>query len=573
MEIYRYSLIGAMMLCALLLMNRWQDFSAVKVDQSGPTSSAAVVDQAIPSGAQAPGANPSAAFLEGNEGFEDLEADIPGQELVTSAAIEEQASTSSDLLSVKTDSLDVRIDPLGGDIVYVALPKHKTELDSDEPFILLNRNSSLTYIAQSGLIGPDATDKAGGVRPLFASQSSSYTMNDGDDSLVVTLSFDGQENIDVLKVFTFKRNSYLVDVEYKINNRSEKNWQAAFFAQIKRDNSADPGSNNGGMGMANYLGFATTTEDEPYVKVEFDDIKDSPYKSSETGGWLSMVQHYFISAWIPPADQRTNYSSTVTRSDANIMRMTGAPISVAANSSGTIGAAFYAGPKDQYVLEEIAPGLDLTVDYGWLWWIAQPLFWVLNWLYGFIGNWGWSIVGLTFLIKLAFFQLSAASYKSMAKMRVVAPKLAELKDRYGEDKQKYSQAMMELYKKEKINPLGSCLPMLIQMPVFIALYWTLMESVELRHTPFMGWIKDLSAMDPYFVLPILMGLSMWFMQKLNPPPPDPMQAKIFQWMPVVMTFLFLFFPAGLVLYWLTNNLLSMTQQWIITRQIEAAAKK
>ncbi|MFK8018977.1 MAG: membrane protein insertase YidC [Pseudomonadales bacterium] len=573
MEIYRYSLIGAMMLCALLLMNRWQDFSAVKVDQSGPTSSAAVIDQTIPNGAQAPAANSSAAFMEGEEGFEDLEADIPGQELVTNAAIEEQASTSSDLISVKTDSLDVRIDPLGGDIVYVALPKHKTELDSDEPFILLNRNSSLTYIAQSGLIGPNATDKAGGVRPLFASQSSSYSMNDEEDSLVVTLSFDGQENIDVLKVFTFQRNSYLVNIEYKINNRSEENWQAALFAQIKRDNSADPGSNNGGMGMANYLGFATTTEDEPYVKVEFDDIKDSPYKSSETGGWLSMVQHYFISAWIPPADQRTNYSSTVTRSNANIMRMTGAPISVAANSSGAIGADFYAGPKDQYVLEEIAPGLDLTVDYGWLWWIAQPLFWVLNWLYGFIGNWGWSIVGLTFLIKLAFFQLSAASYKSMAKMRVVAPKLAELKDRYGEDKQKYSQAMMELYKKEKINPLGSCLPMLIQMPVFIALYWTLMESVELRHTPFMGWIKDLSAMDPYFVLPILMGLSMWFMQKLNPPPPDPMQAKIFQWMPVVMTFLFLFFPAGLVLYWLTNNLLSMTQQWIITRQIEAAAKK
>lgn len=572
MEIYRYFLIGGLMFCGLVLMTRWQEFSAVEVDQSAPVS-ASVIDQNVPDFDQA-AAEPSSRTSVGNieEGFEGLEDSIPGmQDANATIDTVEQSTNASQLISVVTDSLDIRIDPLGGDIVYVALPKHKRELEAEESFVLLNRNSSMTYVAQSGLIGPNATDKAGGVRPVFSSAQSSYTLADDDDSLSVVLSYSGQDQVDILKVFSFKRDSYLIDLEYQINNRSNESWQAALFAQIKRDNSADPGANTGGMGMVNYLGFATTTADEPYVKLDFDDIRDSSYKSEETGGWLSMVQHYFISAWVPPANQRTNYSSAVTSKGDNIMRMTGAPVQVGANSNGSINATFYAGPKDQYVLEEIAEGLDLTVDYGWLWWIAQPLFWVLNWLYGFIGNWGWSIVGLTFLIKLAFFQLSASSYKSMAKMRVVAPKLAELKERYGDDKQKYSQAMMEMYKKEKINPLGSCLPMLIQMPVFIALYWVLMESVELRHTPFMGWIEDLSAMDPYFVLPILMGASMWFMQKLNPPPPDPMQAKIFQWMPVVMTFLFLFFPAGLVLYWLTNNLLSMAQQYVITRQIEKAA--
>ncbi|MEM8501118.1 MAG: membrane protein insertase YidC [Pseudomonadota bacterium] len=582
MEIYRYFLIGAIMFCGLVLMTRWQEFSAVEVDQSGPSSSlsstsSAAAPMTVPEFEDSAttvvaGTQSSTAQLgaEDSEGLEGLEDTIPGASVDTSIPLVEEQASQAELITVQTDSLDIRIDPLGGDIVYVALPKHRAKLENPEPFILMNRNRSMTYVSQSGLVGPNATDKAG-QRPVFSSAKTEYVMADGADELTVTLSYTGQEGADVLKHYHFSRNSYLVNVEYQINNRTDQPWRAALFAQIKRDNSADPGSNSGGLGMANYLGFATTSVDEPYIKLSFDDIRDSAYKLEQTGGWLSMVQHYFISAWVPPRDQKTTFSSAVTKSGFNIMRMTSPLLNVAPQSNGSISAQFYAGPKDQYVLEEISPGLDLTVDYGWLWWIAQPLFWVLTWIQGFVSNWGWSIVVLTLFIKLAFFQLSAASYKSMAKMRVVAPKLAALKDRYGDDKQKYSQAMMELYKKEKINPLGSCLPMLIQMPVFIALYWTLMESVELRHAPFMGWITDLSAMDPFFVLPILMGLSMWFMQKLNPPPPDPMQAKIFQWMPVVMTFLFLFFPAGLVLYWLTNNLLSMAQQWVITRQIEKAA--
>jgi YidC/Oxa1 family membrane protein insertase len=286
-----------------------------------------------------------------------------------------------------------------------------------------------------------------------------------------------------------------------------------------------------------------------------------------------MIQHYFLSAWIPNPEHINTFSARVTRSGFNIAGFTSPTLVLDPGKSGEIGASFYAGPKDQNRLREISPYLDLSVDYGWLWWIAQPLFWLLTKIHSFVGNWGVAIILLTVLIKAAFFKLSAASYRSMANMRRVQPKMMEIREQYADDKQKQSQAMMELYKKEKINPMGGCLPILVQMPVFIGLYWMLMESVELRQAPFFLWIKDLSVMDPYFVLPLLMGASMYFMQKLNPPPPDPMQAKIMQWMPVMFTFFFLWFPAGLVLYWLVNNLLSIAQQWVITRQIEQAGSK
>lgn len=286
-----------------------------------------------------------------------------------------------------------------------------------------------------------------------------------------------------------------------------------------------------------------------------------------------MIQHYFLSAWIPDAQQNNNYSTRVTSGGFNIAGFTTPPLVLDPGQQGELGAEFYAGPKDQYRLKEISPYLDLSVDYGWLWWIAQPLFWLLTKIHSFVGNWGVAIILLTVLIKAAFFKLSATSYRSMANMRRVQPKMQDIREQYADDKQKQSQAMMELYRKEKINPMGGCLPILVQMPVFIALYWTLMESVELRQAPFILWIKDLSVMDPYFVLPLLMGASMFFMQMLNPPPPDPMQAKIMKWMPVVFTFFFLWFPAGLVLYWVVNNLLSMAQQYVITKQIEKGAAK
>mgnify|MGYP002682454251 CR=1 FL=1 len=342
------------------------------------------------------------------------------------------------------------------------------------------------------------------------------------------------------------------------------------------------GANGGSLGIKPFIGFATHTTEEPYHKFTFQKIADTPYKGKTTGGWIALVQHYFISAWIPDAGQENSYEMLKSSTSQNIGRFTTPTLSVAPNTSGSFGAGFYAGPKDQYRLRDISPGLDLTVDYGWLWWIAQPLFallyffatgqlhiagWEMSLGTG-IGNWGVAIILLTVLVKLAFFHLSATSYKSMAKMRKLQPKMLELKERFGEDRQKLSQETMDLYRKEKVNPLGGCLPILIQMPVFLSLYWVLLESVELRHAPFMAWIHDLSVMDPYYVLPLLMGASMFFQQKLNPAPPDPIQAKVFQFMPIIFTVFFLFFPAGLVLYWLVNNVLSITQQWIITRQIE-----
>jgi YidC/Oxa1 family membrane protein insertase len=283
-----------------------------------------------------------------------------------------------------------------------------------------------------------------------------------------------------------------------------------------------------------------------------------------------MVQHYFISAWIPDAaSQNTYHLRKLGDNDLYLMGFTGKVNDVAPGTQGSITANFYAGPKDTERLEQISPYLDLTVDYGWLWWVAKPLFWVLKFIHNLVGNWGLAIIGLTLCVKLLFFKLSATSYKSMAKMRKLAPKMAELKERLGDDRQKFSQEMMKMYKTEKVNPFGGCLPLLIQMPVFLALYYVLMESVELRHSPFFGWILDLSVKDPYFVLPIIYGITMYFMQKLNPQPTDPMQARIMQMLPLIFTFMFLWFPAGLVLYWVTNNTLSIIQQYIITKQIDA----
>ncbi len=319
------------------------------------------------------------------------------------------------------------------------------------------------------------------------------------------------------------------------------------------------------MGVVTFTGPAVFTDAEKFQKVEFADILKNKAKFAQKAdnGWLAMVQHYFVAAWLPAAGVQREFYMRKVGED---LYSAGVILPVAADGKSTI--TLYAGPQEQDKLEKIAPGLELVVDYGWLTVIAAPLFWVLGAIYKLVGNWGWAIIGLTMLLKGIFFPLSAASYKSMAKMRKLQPKMLELKERFGEDRQKLSQETMDLYRKEKVNPLGGCLPILIQMPVFLSLYWVLLESVELRHAPFMAWIHDLSVMDPYYVLPLLMGASMFFQQKLNPAPPDPIQAKVFQFMPIIFTVFFLFFPAGLVLYWLVNNVLSITQQWIITRQIE-----
>ena len=495
----------------------------------------------------------------------------------------EKLFNSSRNIVVETDTIRVVIDSLGGDIIEVALLKHLSKQEEGaEPLLLLEKNRKRTYTAQSGLIGPSGTE----VKSAFArfdSSASNYVMQN-QENLVVDLYFNDASGVRLTKRYTFKSNDYLIDVDYIVDNQSDSRWASTYYSQISRDDSTDPGADSAGFGMQSYLGSATTTNDDPYKKISFKDIKNKKTRFQNTGGWVAMIQHYFVSAWIPNPNESYNYYTKETKSGLNVIGFL-TPFTVEKNQTKTIGAKFYAGPKYQYRLQEIAPNLDLTVDYGWLWWIAQPLYTLLYFfamgeahMFGEVyevfpgfGNWGVAIIMLTIVIKALFFRLSAASYRSMANMRRVQPKLLELRERHADDKQAQSKAMMELYQKEKINPLGGCLPILIQMPVFIALYWALMESVELRHAPFIGWITDLSVMDPYFVLPLLMGITMFLQQKMNPPPPDPMQAKIMQWMPVVFTFFFVFFPAGLVVYWVSNNVLSISQQWYITRKIEQAS--
>jgi len=338
-----------------------------------------------------------------------------------------------------------------------------------------------------------------------------------------------------------------------------------------RDQSIDP-STQSSMGMQSFLGMVISSEQEPYEKISFDDMQETPLNRQIQGGWIALIQHYFLSAWIPNTEVAHTYQSRV-RNGLYLMGFVSPATVVEPNQSETISAKLYIGPKILERLEAAAPKLDLTVDYGWLFFIAYPLFLLLDFLFSVVQNWGIAIILVTVVVKALFFQLSAASYRSMANMRRVGPKLKSLKEQHGDDRQKMSQAMMELYKKEKINPLGGCLPILVQMPVFISLYWVLLESVQLRHAPFFFWITDLSVKDPYFLLPILMGASMFIQMQLNPAPPDPMQARIMKIMPVMMTVFFLWFPSGLVLYWLVNNVLSITQQWVITRQIEGNAVK
>ncbi len=552
MDWQRNLLLVAMAAVTFMLFLEWDKFQQRR---QPPPSAETTTLSSIPA---APSVNPAAADS----------GDIPTVEEPEDRAPEATAAVGAQLISVNTDSLALLIDSHGGDIVKVALPRHLASLKTpDIPFEMLNRTESHTYVAQSGLVGPNGTDSADN-RPVFSSAQNSYQLAEGEDTLVVDLTLQ-QGDVGITKRFTLRRGDYLIDIEYLIDNRSTETWKANLYGQINRDSFRPPVS--AGFGVQPFLGAALTTPEENYKKFGFDDLREEDFETTKRGGWVAMVQHYFLSAWIP--DQNVDNEFQLRQSgnrDLYLMRFISPRVEVAPASQGSLKASFYSGPKDVYRLEEISPYLDLTVDYGWLWWIAKPLFSFLNWIYGFVGSWGWSIIFLTIVVKAIFFPLSAASYRSMAKMRKVQPLMMDLKERYGDNRQKMSEELMKLYKKEKVNPLGGCLPVLVQMPVFIALYWVLLESVELRHTPFLGWINDLSVKDPWFILPVIMGVTMWIQFKLNPTPPDPTQAKIMQMMPFIFTLMFMWFPAGLVLYWVVNNTLSIAQQYVITKQIEAA---
>ncbi len=491
-------------------------------------------------------------------------SDVPAND---SAAVTLDSTANGQLISVKTDVLNVIIDSKGGDIIEVSLPKQKAQLGQELPFVLLEQNAERTYIAQSGLVGTNGPDASPDGRPTYTTDSTEYTMS--GDTLEVNLTFV-ENGVTITKRYTFKQGQYAVALNYLIDNQSSNSWQSSLFAQIKRGNFSDPTSQTD-MGMQSYLGPVFSTAEDNYIKYDFADIDDGNFKVKSPDGWVAMVQHYFVSAWVPAPGAEYTYSTRKSGSNY-IAGFVSPTINVAPGAKSEVSATFFAGPKDQAQMETTAPALNLTVDYGWLWWIASPLYWLLTTIHGFLGNWGLAIIGITITVKAALFHLNAKAFRSMAKMRKFGPVIASLKEKHGEDKQKMSKEMMELYKKEKINPLGGCLPIVAQMPIFIALYWVLMESVELRHASFL-YIHDLSVQDPYFILPILMGASMFIQQSLNPAPPDPMQAKIMKMLPIIFTFFFLWFPAGLTLYWVVNNVLSIAQQYVINKQIEKEPSK
>jgi len=476
------------------------------------------------------------------------------------------AATVGKKLKVETDTYIAEIDTAGGNISGLSLLKHREADNKDKPVVLMQQNGH-TYLAQSGLLGEGLPTHN---TTFSVQQEGAVRLPEGENELQVELVAPSSGNAKVSKTYVFHRNSYLVDVVYRIENTGKTPLQPSAYFQLVRDDTPPEGSS---AFVPTYTGPVIYTDEEKFRKIEFSKIRKGNISlpKAANNGWVGMMQHYFVSAWLPQGNgEREFYAKSL----GNNLYSAGVVMPLAEIAPGQTvvnQTKLYMGPA-QSRLDEVAPGLGLTVDYGIFTVFAAPLFWLMSYLNGWVGNWGVAIILLTVLIKLAFFPLSAASYRSMAKLRLVAPKLEKIKQQYGDDRERLNRAMMDLYKTEQINPLGGCLPVLIQIPVFIGLYWAILESVELRHAPFMGWIVDLSAADPYFVLPVIMGISMLIQAKLNPTPTDPLQAKIMQIMPIAFSVIFFFFPAGLVLYSIVNNVLSIAQQWYITHNAEAAQK-
>ncbi|HZV53916.1 MAG TPA: membrane protein insertase YidC [Rhodocyclaceae bacterium] len=516
-----------------------------------------VPGQAAVATAQAPAATATAAAVPTPTG---------PTEGVPTVAVSPVAVDVAAKVQVKTDLYVVEISALGGDLTGLELTQHKATEDKTRNFVLFEPKHA--YAAQSGLIGPGLPNH----KTIWQLPAAGMTLKDGDNELRVRLTATAEGSVQVAKTYVFKRGSYLIDVEYEIINGSAAAIAPHAYFQLTRDGKAPEGAT---AMMSTFTGPAFYTDADKFHKVTFEDVAKNKAKvpGKSDNGWVAMVQHYFVSAWLPAGAGEREFFLREIGKDLFAAGVIVPVAAVAPGATGKLAMPLYAGPQEQEKLAKIAPGFDLVVDYGWLTVIAAPIFWVLQWLYSFLGNWGWAIIVMTVMLKAAFFPLSAASYKSMAKMRVLTPKLTKLKETFADDKQRMNQEMMELYKKEKVNPLGGCLPILVQIPVFIALYWVLLGTVEMRGAPWLGWITDLSTKDPYFVMPLIMGATMFIQTKLNPTPPDPMQAKVMLIMPVVFTGMFLFFPSGLVLYWTVNNLLSIAQQWQVNRMIEASGLK
>jgi YidC/Oxa1 family membrane protein insertase len=476
-------------------------------------------------------------------------------------------------LKVATDLFDIELDTLGGDIRRVTLRQVYSARDRKKPLTLMEPDPKHYFVTQSGLLGEGLPTH----KTAYEADQRAYAMRDGQDTLDVRLKARDANGAEVVKRYRFKRGSYLIDVAYEVANKSDKPLAPHAYFQFLRDANApseEAAQTNAFAGVTTFTGPAVYTTDSKFTKVEFKDIekgKQSHVKKA-SDGWIALIQHYFVSAWLPKAGVEREYFTNKVGDNLYTVGVVVPVGTIAPGASATVDVPVYIGPQETDVLQRVAPGLDLVVDYGWLTILAAPLFWLLKWIHGIVGNWGWAIVILTVMIKLVFYPLNAKAGRSMAQMKVLAPKMEKLKELYGEDRQKLNQAMMELYRTEKINPLGGCLPIVVQIPVFIALYWVLLASIELRHAPWWGWIQDLSAPDPYFILPVIYAVSMFVQTKLNPQPADPVQARVMLAMPIVFSIFFLFFPAGLVLYWVVQNLLSIVQQWHINRTLAAEAK-
>ena len=472
-------------------------------------------------------------------------------------------------LKVTTDQYIIEIDTRGGALVHAGLRQYPESLkQQDQPFVLLSSNPADLFLIESGVQA--TTGVAPGRDQVFQAEQTEYQLAGDQDTLEVPLSWIDESGVKVTKTYTFYRNRFVVGLRQRIENNSSTEWRGSQYRElVRRTQSSSPGLG----GVYTYTGGVISTPDEVYEKIDFGDMSESNLEREVKGGWVAMIQHYFLAALVPIQNNTNVFYSRALENGSYRLGMVSTQQAIAPGQTGEFSTQLYIGPKIQDRLEEVAENLSLTVDYGFVHIIARPLFIILEWIHGIVGNWGWAIIILTILIKLVFFKLSETSYRSMANMRKLAPRLQQLKERYGDDRAKLNQAMMEIYKKEKINPLGGCLPILVQIPVFIALYWMLLESVELRQAPWLGWIQDLSTKDPYYILPLIMGASMFVQQRLSPTPPDPIQAKVMMALPIVFTFFFLWFPSGLVLYWVVNNILSIAQQYVITKRVEAGLDK
>jgi YidC/Oxa1 family membrane protein insertase len=539
MDNLRFVLFAFLILLSFMLWQQWQVDYGPKPEAAQPSAAAPNAKPDVPTSAR---------------GVDD----IAQKTEASAAAIPHQR------IKVSTDVVTMQIDTEGGDIRELDLIQYPLSKDHPEQPVKLFTDQDLVFVAQSGFLGDEASTPTH--HSMWRAEATEYRLANGQDTLRIPLTWTNDQGVKVVKTYVLKRGSYDIELEQQVSNQSQGNWTGRQYVQLQRK---DPGDKNKDQFVRTYTGGVLYTPEEKYEKISFKDMAGENLNRKSKDGWIAMIQHYFLAAWIPAAGEEHNFYTKALSDSHFVIGAYSPTLEVKPGENKVFKAQLFAGPKLQRVLEATAPGLDLTVDYGALTIIAKPIFWLLEQFHKIFNNWGWAIIFVTITLKALFFKLSAASYRSMANMRKLQPKLAELKEKYGSDKHKLNTAMMEMYRKEKVNPLGGCLPILVQIPVFISLYWVLVETVEMRQAPFLLWLNDLSSKDPYFILPLVMGVSMFIQQKLSPPPSDPVQAKVMQFFPVMFTGFFAFFPSGLVLYWVVNNLLSILQQWYINKTIGA----